>query len=69
MSSLGSIAGIVAGFKAGEITEMQANRLLRQLGVDNDISTYLSIGAGIVGGIIAGDLVSDAVSEIFNLFD
>ena len=65
---LGTIAGIVAGYKAGEISERTAKQLLREIGCDDDVATVLGIGAGIVGGLIVGDIVSDAVSDIFDSF-
>ena len=70
MQGLQTIAGVVAGFKAGDITERTAKRLLLELGADNDeITSLLSFGAGIVGGMIVGDIVADAVGDIFGLFD
>lgn len=63
--SLNTIARIVAGYKAGQITEDVAKNLLRKLGVDdNDVLNYLGIAAGIVGGFIIGDVISDTVSDI-----
>lgn len=69
MSGLQTIASVVAGFKAGEITERTAKRMLLELGADNDeITSLLAFGAGIVGGFIVGDIVSDAVGDILDLF-
>lgn len=68
--SLNTIAGVVAGFKAGQITETTARRLLREFGTGDDtIDSLLAFGAGVVGGFLVGDLVSDAVSDLFGLFD
>lgn len=63
---LGTIAGIVAGFKAGQISESVARRLLREMGCDGDVASILCIGAGIVGGMIVGDIIADSVSDIFD---
>lgn len=66
MSGYGTIASIIAGYKAGDISKNVAEKLLREMGVDNDVASLLSFGAGIVGGIIAGDIIGDAVSDIFD---
>lgn len=65
MTGFGTIAGIIAGFKAGEITERTANRLLREIGCDSELTTLLSAGAGLVGGFLIGDIIGDAVSDLF----
>jgi len=70
MSGFNSIASIVGGYKAGQISEQTAKRLLKELGVDNDTATLLGIGAGIVGGIVFGNVIGDAVGDILDsLFD
>jgi hypothetical protein len=48
--SASTLAGIVAGYKAGNYTANEARRLLRSAGVEDDTAlTILSLGAGIVG--------------------
>lgn len=70
MNDFGTIAGIISGYKAGQITEATANKLLKSIGCDNTITTLVSAGAGLIGGILLGDIVSDAVSDILgDLFD
>lgn len=64
MNGFSTIAGIVAGFKAGEISEREATRLLRALGCDDDLGKLLAMGAGIAGGILGGSIVADAVDTI-----
>lgn len=63
MSGFGTIAGIIAGYKAGQIGEQEANKLLKQIGFDEDLSTILSAGVGLVSGFVIGDAVADAFSE------
>jgi len=63
-NGLGTIAGVVAGYKAGQISEAVAVRLLKQLGADNEIASLLGLGAGIVGGLVFGDVIADAVGDI-----
>lgn len=65
MSGVSTIAGIIAGYKSGQITEEVAKRALRQLGCGNDTAALLGLGAGIVGGMVLGDVIGDAVSDIF----
>lgn len=61
-----AIAGIIAGFKAGIISEREASKLLYELGVDNTLlNTALSLGVGaLVGGAVA-NTVSDLLGDLF----
>jgi len=66
MNGFGTIASVVAGYKAGQISEAVAVNLLKQLGADDEVASLLGLGAGIVGGIMMGDIIGDAVSDIFD---
>jgi hypothetical protein len=67
--SLNTVVGIVAAFKAGEIAESTARRLLREFGTgDSTIDGLLAVGVGVATGFIVGDIVSDAVNDLFDLF-
>ncbi len=66
MSGLNTIAGIVAGYKAGQITEATANRLLRELGADDITALIGGAVAGIAAGIFVGDVVSDTVGDLLD---
>lgn len=67
--SLNSVVGVVAAFKAGEIAEGTARRLLREFGTGDDvIDGLLAAGVGIAAGIAFGSMVSDAVDDILDLF-
>lgn len=65
MNGFGTIAAVISGYKAGQITENTANRLLRELGCDREVATFLGAAAGLAGGILLGDIIGDAVSDIF----
>lgn len=65
MSGFSTIAGIVAGYKAGQLTEKAANKLLRELGCDDEVSSLLGLVAGVAGSIVLGNVISDAVDDIF----
>lgn len=65
MSGFSTIAGIVAGYKAGQVTEQAANKLLRELGCDDEISSLLCFAAGLAGAIVFGNAIGDAVDDIF----
>lgn len=65
-NGFGTIAGVVAGYKAGNISEREANRLLRTLGCDRDLATLLAAGVGIATAFAVGDVIADAVSDIFD---
>jgi phage-related minor tail protein len=63
---LNNIAGVVAGFKAGEITESVAKQQLRSLGVtDDNLTSLLSLAAGAAVGYVVGDVVSDLLDDWF----
>ena len=65
-----TIASVVAGYRAGEITEAAAKELLLEMGADDDLLTnLLSLGAGIAVGGAVGSFVSSGVDSIFSLFD
>jgi hypothetical protein len=66
MNGFGTIASVVAGFKAGAISEAVAVKLLKELGADNDVASLLGLGAGIIGGIAFGNIIGDAVSDVFD---
>ena len=67
--SLNTVASVIAAFKAGQIAESTARRLLREFGTgDSTIDGLLAVGTGIVAGILMGDIVSDAVDDLFDLF-
>jgi len=66
---LNTVVGIVAAFKAGEIAESTARRLLREFGTgDSAIDGLLALGVGVATGFFIGDIVTDAVSDLFDLF-
>jgi len=66
MSGYATVASVVAGYKAGQISERVATRLLRELGCDRELTALLGLGAGIVGGIVFGDIIGDAVGGILD---
>lgn len=63
MSGFGTIAGIIAGYKAGQIGEREAKYLLKEIGVDDELSTLVSAGIGIATGFVVGDAIADALSD------
>lgn len=68
---LGDIGGVVAGYKAGEISQREARRLLRNYGTGDDlIDSLLSIGIGVGVGTLAGSIVNDVIDDVLGgLFD
>jgi hypothetical protein len=63
---IGDVAGVIAGLKAGQITQQEARKLLHEFGTgDEVIDTVLSVGAGLVVGAAVGSLVDDVFDNIF----
>jgi hypothetical protein len=62
----GDVAGIIAGFKAGQITERVAKNALRDLGFDDGVVTnLLSLGAGLAVDGLLGSVVDDLFDGLF----
>lgn len=64
--SVNQVASILAGFKAGQISERAAKAALKELGFDDDILTSLvSTGVGIAAGAFIGDTIGDLIGGFF----
>jgi hypothetical protein len=63
---VGDVAGIVAGFKAGQLTQGAAKAALRELGIeDGVVSNLLALGAGLAVGGLFGSVVDDLFDGFF----
>ena len=63
---VGDVAGVLTGLKAGEISEREARRLLREYGTgDSTIDGLISTAVGIGVGIAVGSVVDDIFDGIF----
>jgi len=64
---VGDVAGLLAGYKAGEISADAANRLLRQWDVTGSptVDALLSLGVGVAVGGIVGSFVDDIFDGFF----
>ncbi len=63
---VGDVAGLLAGYKAGDIAASEARKLLKEWGTGDDlIDSVLALGAGFAVGGFVGSFVDDIFDGLF----